>query len=87
IMNLEKAKELLDKSIKYIGKEVEIISLSAKDNKFDTSMYRIVDTFSYVWSAEDMEPTVDAWAKLETRDGKKIFVSLQKMLNNLEKAS
>lgn len=87
IMNIEKAKDLLDRSLKYIGKEIEIISLSAKDNKFNTSTYTIVDTFSYAWSIEDTEPTVDAWAKLETHDGQKIIVSLQKMIHNLEKAS
>ena len=87
VMTIEKAKELLDKSEKYIGTEVEIISLSAKDNKFNTSSYKIVDTFSFAWSIEDTEPTIDAWARLETRDGQKMIVSLQKMLSNLEKAS
>ncbi len=87
IMTIEKAKELLDKSTRFIGKEVEIISLCAKDNKFNTSKYRIVDTFSYAWSIEDTEPTIDAWANLETREGQKIVVSLQKIINNLEKAS
>jgi hypothetical protein len=87
IMTIEKAKNLLDKSIKYIGQEVEIISLSARDNKFNTKLYRIVDTFSFAWSIDDTEPNIDAWAKLETRDGQKIIVSLQKILNNLEKAS
>ncbi|MGP8214107.1 MAG: hypothetical protein ACLQQ4_00950 [Bacteroidia bacterium] len=86
-MNIEKAKELLDKSLQYIGREVEIISLSAKDNKFNTNNYRIVDTFSYAWSIEDTEPSIDAWARLETRDGQKIIVSLQKMIHQLEKAS
>lgn len=87
LMTIEKAKDLLDKSNKYIGKEVEIISLCAKDNKFNTSLYKIVDTFSYAWSTEDTEPTIDAWATLETNDGQKIIVSLQKMMMNLEKAS
>ncbi len=87
VMTIGKAKELLDKSEKYIGTEVEIISLSAKDNKFNTSSYRLIDTFSYAWSIEDTEPTIDAWARLETRDGQRIIVSLQKILNNLEKAS
>lgn len=89
VMTIEKAKELLDKSVKYIGKEVEIISLSAKDNKFNTSSYRIVDTFSYAWSIsiEDTEPVIEAWARLETSDGQKIIVSLQKILYTLEKAS
>ena len=87
VMTIEKAKGLLDKSIKYIGQEVEIISVSAKDNKFNTNLYRIVDTFSFAWSIEDTEPNVDAWAKLETRDGQKMIVSLQKIINNLEKAS
>lgn len=86
-MTIEKAKELLDKSEKFIGKEVEIVSLCAKDNKFNTSLYRIVDTFSYVWSIDDMEPTIDAWANLETKDGKRMVVSLQTILTNLEKAS
>jgi hypothetical protein len=87
VMTIEKAKELLDKSLKYIGTEVEIISLSAKDNKFNTNSYRIVDTFSFAWSIEDTEPTIDAWARLETLDGQKIIVSLQKMLSTLEKTS
>lgn len=87
IMTIEKAKELLEKSVKFIGKEIEVISLSAKDNKCNSNSYRIVDTFSYAWSIEDTEPTIDAWAKLETKDGQKIIVSLQKILNNLEKAS
>ena len=43
IMTIEKAKELLDKSVKFIGKEVEIISLCAKDNKFNSNSYRIVN--------------------------------------------
>jgi len=86
-MTIDKARELLDKSVKFIGKEVEVVSLCAKDNKFNTSLYRIVDTFSYEWSIDDMEPSVDAWANLETRDGKKMVVSLQTILNNLEKAS
>jgi len=86
-MTIDKAKELLDRSEKYIGREIEIVSMSAKDHKFSTNLYRIVDAFSYEWSFEDMEPTVDAWAKLETRDGRKMVVSLQTILNNLEKAS
>jgi hypothetical protein len=87
VMTIEKAKDLLDKSVKYIGQEVEVISLSARDNKFNTSLYTIVDTFSYAWSIEDTEPTIDAWARLEARDGQKMIVSLQKILHNLEKAS
>ena len=86
-MTIEKAKELLEQSEQIIGTEVEVVSLSARDNKFNTNRYRIVDAFSFAWSIEDMEPVVDAWAKLETRDGKKMVVSLQSILNNLKKAS